>query len=53
MKTRVIAQEHTVGRVEFVGKVAPDEIRNKYIGRSFAKLYKRGEVNPVKVFRKE
>ena len=53
MKTRVIAPEHTVGRVEFVGKVAPDEIRDKYIGKSVAKLYKYGEASPVKVFRKD
>lgn len=52
MKTRNIIPEHTDGRVEFIGKVAPDEIRDKYIGRSVAKLYKPGEANPVKVFRK-
>ena len=50
MKTRVIDPEHIIGRVEFVGKVAPDEVREKYIGRSVAKLYKRGEISPVKVF---
>ena len=53
MKTRVIAPEHTVGRVEFIGKVAPDEVREKYIGRSVAKLFKRGEASPVKVFLKD
>jgi len=53
MKTRVINPEHTIGRVEFVGKVALDEVREKYIGRSVTKLYKRGEANPVKVFRKD
>jgi hypothetical protein len=53
MKTRVINPEHTAGRVEFVGKVAPDEIRGKYIGRSVAKLFKRGEASPVKVFLKD
>ena len=53
MKTRVIDPEHIVGRVEFVGKVASDEIRDKYIGRSVAKLYKRGEASPVKVFYKD
>ena len=53
MKTRVVDLEHTIGRVEFVGKVAPDEIRDKYIGKSVAKLYKYGEASPVKVFRKD
>ena len=38
------------GRIGFSGQVAPDEIRNKYIGKSVADLYKRGEADPVKVF---
>ena len=50
MKTRTILPERTAGRVEFVGKVAPDELRNKYIGKSVAKLFKYGEASPIKVF---
>ena len=50
MKTRTILPERTVGRVEFIGKIAPDEIRNKYIGKSVAKLFKYGEASPIKVF---
>ncbi len=38
MKTRVIDTEHTKGRVDFVGNVVPDEIRDKYIRKSVAKL---------------
>ena len=53
MKTRTILPERTVGRVEFIGKVAPDEIRNKYIGKSVSKLFKYGEASPIKVFRRE
>ena len=53
MKTRTILPERTVGRVEFIGKIAPDEIRNKYIGKSVAKLFKYGEASPIKVFRRE
>lgn len=52
MKTRTIIPEHTIGRIEFVGKVAPDTIRNKYIGKSVAKLFKYGEASPIKVFRR-
>ena len=53
MKTRTILPERTSGRVEFIGKVAPAEIRNKYIGKSVAKLFKYGEASPIKVFRRE
>lgn len=38
------------GRIEFTGEVAPEEIREKYIGKSVAHLYKYGEANPVKSF---
>lgn len=38
------------GRFEFVGKIAGEEIRNKYIGKSMADLYQRGEANPIKYF---
>ncbi|MCM1220430.1 MAG: hypothetical protein NC548_38690 [Lachnospiraceae bacterium] len=38
------------GRYEFVGEIAEDEIRNKYIGKSMANLYRWGEANPIKYF---
>ena len=38
------------GRYEFVGKVAEKEIRDKYVGKSMANLYKKGEANPIKYF---
>ncbi len=53
MKTRTILPERNAGRVEFTGKVAPDEIRNKYIGKNVSKLFKYGEASPIKVFRRE
>lgn len=37
------------GRYEFVGEVA-EEIRDRYIGKSMANLYKKGEANPIKYF---
>ena len=36
-------------RVEFVGKVAGQNIRNKYKGKSTSGLYQKGEANPIKV----
>ncbi len=38
------------GRYGFKGKIAEKEIRDKYIGKSIASLYKRGEANPIKYF---
>ena len=38
------------GRIEFTGKVASKIIRDKYIGKSVAHLYKYGEANPIKTF---
>lgn len=38
------------GRYGFDGKVAEKEIRDKYIDKSIASLYKRGEANPIKYF---
>lgn len=37
-------------RFEFVGEVAEGEIRNKYIDKSIANLYQKGEANPIKYF---
>lgn len=38
------------GRYEFIGNIAEDNIRNKYIGKSMANLYRKGEANPIKYF---
>lgn len=38
------------GRYEFVGKVAEPNIRCKYVDKSIANLYQRGEANPIKYF---
>ncbi len=38
------------GRIEFTGEVADKEIRDRYIGKSVADLYKKGEASPVKTF---
>ena len=37
-------------RYEFVGEVAEEAIRNKYIEKSIANLYRKGEANPIKYF---
>ncbi len=37
-------------RYEFVGEVAEEAIRNKYIEKSITNLYRKGEANPIKYF---
>ncbi|MEE3487743.1 MAG: hypothetical protein VZT48_06530 [Bulleidia sp.] len=37
-------------RYEFTGSLAPEELRNKYIGRSVKGLFKFGAVSPVTYF---
>lgn len=53
MKTRSFSTDDCKGRIEFVGEIAPNNIRNRYIGKSVANLYKNGEADPVKVFLKQ
>ena len=36
------------GRYEFVGNVAPDEIRDKYIGKMVTEMFPQGNQNPIK-----
>lgn len=36
------------GRSEFVGKIAGESIRKKYVGKSVSHLYKYGEQSPIK-----
>ena len=38
------------GRYEFVGEIAEKTVRDKYIGKSIANLYKRGAANPIRYF---
>ena len=42
--------ETPADRYEFVGEVAKEAIRNKYIEKSIANLYRKGEANPIKYF---
>lgn len=50
--TRICDPERCAKRVAFIGKVADEEIRNKYIGASVTDLFKYGEASPVKLFLK-
>ena len=36
------------GRYEFVGDIAPDEIRDKYLGKMVTELFPQGNQNPIK-----
>jgi serine/threonine-protein kinase len=38
---------HVEGRWAFTGRVAPDSVRDKYVGRSVAHYFKQGNANPV------
>lgn len=40
-------------RYEFVGEVAEENIRGKYIEKSIVNLYRKGDANPVRYFLKE
>jgi hypothetical protein len=45
--TRPLDSVTRVGRWEFVGQLAPDAIRSRYVGRSVAARWKHGAANPI------
>lgn len=49
----VIIRDIEGKRFEFVGQVADDSIRKKYVGKSVTSFYKKGEQNPIKYILKE
>lgn len=49
MKTR--ETKELGDRIEFVGRIASNSIRDKYIDKSVAHLYKQGEASPLKVIK--
>lgn len=51
-KTRTCDPVRCAQRIAFVGRVADDSVRDRYIGKSVANLYKFGEASPVKLFLK-
>ena len=46
-KTRSLSDVSVLGRWEFSGKEAPDAVRRKYIGKSVAHYFQKGQSNPV------
>lgn len=46
-KTCPVEDMQVPGRWEFTGRVAPEEVRNKYRGRSVAHYFKPGAMSPV------
>jgi len=50
-KTIEFNAEIEKGRIIFKGEVASDDVRKKYLGKDVKELYKRGESNPVKLFK--
>jgi len=51
MQTRTLDPERCKNRIEFTGKLTPDKIRMKYLGKNVSGLFAYGEANPVKLFR--
>lgn len=51
-KTRKVDSKEATRRIAFVGKVAEDSIRNRYIGKSVSHLYERNASNPCVSFDK-
>ena len=45
--TRRLDPALSAGRWEFVGKRAPDPVRQRYLGKSVAEYFKRGAQNPI------
>lgn len=48
MKTRVVNPDRCEDRIEFVGSVASDSVREEYVGKYVDNLFKFGEASPVK-----
>ena len=46
--SRIIDRNKYANRWEFTGKIAPEEIRERYVGKSAAHCFVQGEANPVK-----
>lgn len=49
---RKVDPKKAAERIAFVGCVAEESVRKRYIGKSVANLYKYGDANPVRVFLK-
>ena len=49
---RKVDPKKAAERIAFVGRVAEETVRKRYIGKSVANLYKYGDANPVRVFLK-
>jgi len=46
-RTRLPSAVQIPGRWEFVGKLASDNLRSKYVGQSVAHYFKNGAANPI------
>ena len=45
--------EKDLNRYEFVGTIAPENIKKRYVGKSVAGMFRHGEANPVKYIEKQ
>lgn len=46
-ETRDREEMNLEGRWEFIGELATDEIREKYLGQSVADYFEQGNINPI------
>jgi uncharacterized protein len=46
-QTRTFANVEVLGRWEFVGSVAPEPVRTRYVGKSVRTHFSRGAQNPI------
>ena len=49
---RKVDPKKAAERIAFVGNVAEEQVRKRYIGKSVANLFKYGDANPVRLFLK-
>lgn len=42
--------EKVKDRFEFVGNIAPDSVRQKYVNKSVSSLFNKGNQNPIRYF---
>lgn len=48
MYQRIDHLEDLTSRYEFIGKIAPEDIRKKYKDKSVAGIFSKGDQNPIR-----
>ena len=53
MNQRIDNIEELKSRYEFVGRIAPDDVRKNYKDKSVSNIFSKGEQNPIRYIIKE